>query len=76
MRMIANYTDAQLAIFFSYFSANTDKLTMVLIGVATTLGGVSIPLVTSAYVKGDKETAHLISYSLQLFAIFMLPAVV
>ena len=28
MRMIANYTDAQLAIFFSYFSANTDKLTM------------------------------------------------
>jgi O-antigen/teichoic acid export membrane protein len=77
MRLIANYTNSQLMVFFSYFSANTDKLTMVLIGVATTLGGVSIPLVTSAYVKGEKkETAHLISYSIQLFAVFMLPAVV
>ncbi|GFH41054.1 putative polysaccharide biosynthesis protein [Lactococcus insecticola] len=77
MRLVANYTDAQLMIFFSYFSANTDKLTMVLIGVATTLGGVSIPLITSSYVKGEKkETAHLISYSVQLFAIFMIPAVV
>ncbi len=77
MRMVANYTDAQLAIFFSYFSANTDKLTMVLIGVATTLGGVGIPVITSSYVKGDKkETAHVISYNLQLFAVFMLPAVV
>ncbi|MDR1606154.1 MAG: polysaccharide biosynthesis protein [Streptococcaceae bacterium] len=77
MRLIANYTDAQLMVFFSYFSANTDKLTMVLIGVATTLGGVSIPLVTSAYVKGkQKETGQLISYSLQLFAVFMLPVVV
>jgi O-antigen/teichoic acid export membrane protein len=57
--MIANYTDAQLAIFFSYFSANTDKLTMVLIGVATTLGGVSIPLVTSAYVKVTKKRQRI-----------------
>ncbi|GFH43128.1 polysaccharide biosynthesis protein [Lactococcus hodotermopsidis] len=77
MKLLANYTDAQLMVFFSYFSANTDKLTMVLIGVATTLGGVSIPLVTSAYVKGEKnETAHLISYSIQLFSVFMIPAVV
>lgn len=76
MRLMANYSDAQLAIFFSYFSANTDKLTMVLIGVATTLGGVSIPVITSAYVKGEKkEVAHLISFSIQLFTVFMLPAV-
>lgn len=59
MRMVANYTDAQLAIFFSYFSANTDKLTMVLIGVATTLGGVGIPVITSSYVKGDKKRRRM-----------------
>jgi O-antigen/teichoic acid export membrane protein len=77
MRFLANYTDEQLMILFSYFSANTDKLTMVLIGVATTLGGVSLPLITSSYVKGQKkETAHLIVYSIELFAVFMLPAVV
>ena len=77
MRWISNYSDTQLKIFFAYFSANSDKLTMVLLGVATTLGGVSIPLVTSAYVKGNqKETGQLISFSIQLFAVFMIPVVV
>ena len=55
MRLVSNYSDTQLKIFFAYFSANTDKLTMVLIGVATTLGGVSIPLVTAAYVQNQKK---------------------
>ena len=77
MRLVSNYSDTQLKIFFAYFSANADKLTMVLLGVATTLGGVSIPLVTAAYVqKKQKDLAQLISYSIQLFAVFMIPAVV
>ena len=77
MRWISNYSDTQLKVFFAYFSANSDKLTMVLLGVATTLGGVSIPLVTSAYVKGNqKETGQLISFSIQLFSVFMIPVVV
>lgn len=60
----------------SYFSANTDKLTMILIGEAMTLGAVALPLIASNFVKKNyKETAHLISYDFQLFVAFMLPAV-
>lgn len=76
MHIVTHYSDAQLQVFFSYFSANTDKLTMILIGEAMTLGAVALPLITSNFVEGNyRETAHLISYDIQLFAAFMFPAV-
>ncbi|WP_270324542.1 putative polysaccharide biosynthesis protein [Lactococcus petauri] len=76
MRWVSDYSDTQLLVFFSYFSANTDKLTMILIGEAMTLGAVALPLIASNFVKKNyKETAHLISYDFQLFVAFMLPAV-
>ncbi|MDU0401392.1 hypothetical protein LMG8526HA_02280 [Lactococcus lactis] len=50
----------------SYFSANTDKLTMVLLGVALTLGSVSDPLITEHYVQGNRrELATLVGYNFQ-----------
>ena len=77
MHWVTNYSDTQLSIFFSYFSANTDKITMILIGTALTLGDVGLPLITAAYAKNKKrEVAYLISYNLQFFAAFMLPAVI
>lgn len=75
MHWVTSYSDKQLQVFFAYFSANTDKLTMILIGEAMTLGAVALPLITSNFVKKNyRETAHLISYDFQLFVAFMLPA--
>ncbi|MCL2676507.1 MAG: polysaccharide biosynthesis protein [Streptococcaceae bacterium] len=76
MHWVTNYSNTELMVFFSYFSANTDKLTMILIGEAMTLGAVALPLITSNFVKKNyRETAHLVSYDFQLFVAFMLPAV-
>ncbi|GBG97308.1 putative polysaccharide biosynthesis protein [Lactococcus termiticola] len=76
MHMVTNYSNQELQVFFAYFSANTDKLTMILIGEAMTLGAVALPLITSNFVKKNyKETSHLISYDFQLFVAFMLPAI-
>ncbi|MCG4470971.1 polysaccharide biosynthesis protein, partial [Lawsonibacter sp. DFI.6.74] len=49
MRWVSDYSDTQLLVFFSYFSANTDKLTMILIGEAMTLGAVALPLIASNF---------------------------
>ena len=77
MPLVTNYSGQELMALMSYFSANTDKLTMVLLGVALTLGSVSDPLITEHYVKGNRrELAVLVGYNFQLYAGFMLPAVV
>lgn len=77
MPMFTNYSNNELLALMSYFSANTDKLTMVLLGVALSLASVSDPLITEHYVQGNrKELAVLISYNFQLYTGFMLPAVV
>ncbi|TKV30462.1 polysaccharide biosynthesis protein, partial [Citrobacter sp. TBCS-11] len=52
MPWVTNYSHNELLVLMSYFSANTDKLTMVLLGVALTLGSVSDPLITEHYVQG------------------------
>jgi O-antigen/teichoic acid export membrane protein len=77
MHWTTSYSDDQLMAFISFFSANTDKLTMLLLGVALTLGSVSDPLITEHYVKGNRrELSILVGYNFQLYFGFMLPAVV
>lgn len=77
MPWVTDYSHNELLALMSYFSANTDKLTMVLLGVALTLGSVSDPLITEHYVKGNRrELATLIGYNFQLYVGFMLPAVI
>ncbi|KLK97575.1 polysaccharide biosynthesis protein [Lactococcus lactis subsp. lactis] len=76
MPWVTNYSHNELLVLMSYFSANTDKLTMVLLGVALTLGSVSDPLITEHYVQGNRrELATLVGYNFQLYVGFMLPAV-
>ncbi|WP_460022311.1 putative polysaccharide biosynthesis protein [Lactovum odontotermitis] len=76
MRWVTDYDVSYLNDLFAYFSANTDKITMILIGVALTLGDVGLPLITTAFTKHrQKEVAYLISYNLQFFVAFMFPAV-
>lgn len=77
MKWFTNYTNSQLVVIFSYFSANPNKITMILIAVATSIGGVGIPLLTENYVKGDlKSAARLVQDNLSMLLLFLLPATI
>ncbi len=75
MERFTSYTQGQLYELFSLFSANPDKLTMVVIGIATSISATSLPLISSAYaVKNRLELSKLMEDSLGLFHFIMLPA--
>lgn len=75
MNEFTNYTQNQLYQLFSVFSANPDKLTMVVIALATSISSTSLPLISSAFtVKDHKGLSKLVNDSLQLFAFVMIPA--
>ena len=58
---------------FSYFSANPNKITMILISVGVSIGGVGLPLLTENYVKGDlKAASRLVQDSITM--LFCIPA--
>ncbi|MEW4353303.1 polysaccharide biosynthesis protein [Streptococcus pneumoniae] len=77
MRDITHYSKSDLTIMFSYFSANPNKITMILIAVATSIGGVGIPLLTENYVKGDRAAvARLVQDNLSMLLAFLIPATV
>lgn len=62
---------------FALFAANPDKLTMVVISIATSLASASLPLITEKYTRRDqKGLSELIANNLQLFFFVMLPATV
>ncbi|KAF1293923.1 putative polysaccharide biosynthesis protein [Candidatus Enterococcus leclercqii] len=75
MQGFTTYSAAQLQKLFSIFSANPDKLTMVVIGLATSMALTGLPLITEAKtLNKQKELSKLISNNLQLFAFVMFPA--
>ena len=75
MSWFTDYSQKQLLVMFSYFSANPNKITMILIAVATSIGGVGIPLLTENYVKGDlKAAGKLVQDNLTMLLAFLLPA--
>lgn len=75
MEMFTDYGQEQLVDLFSIFSANPDKLTMVVIALATSLALSSLPIITEAFtLRRRRELAKLISVNLQLFAFVMFPA--
>ena len=77
MKWFTNYSNSQLVVMFSYFSANPNKITMILIAVATSIGGVGIPLLTENYVKGDlKAAARLVQDNLSMLLLFLLPVTI
>ena len=77
MSWFTNYTRSELLVQFSYFSANPNKITMILIAVATSIGGVGIPLLTENYVKGDFRAAgKLVQDNLTMLVAFLLPATI
>ena len=77
MSWFTNFSRSELLVQFSYFSANPNKITMILIAVATSTGGVGIPLLTENYVKGDFRAAgKLVQDNLTMLVAFLLPATI
>lgn len=77
MSWFTNYSNEDLVVMFSYFSANPNKITMILISVGVSIGSVGLPLLTENYVKGDlKAASRLVQDSLTLLFMFLLPATV
>ncbi|WP_265459350.1 putative polysaccharide biosynthesis protein [Enterococcus sp. HY326] len=75
MGMLTDYSQKELISLFSIFSANPDKLTMVVIALATSLALASLPLITESFtLKSHHELAKLVSNNFQLFAFVMFPS--
>lgn len=75
MSGFTNYSKDQLSALFSIFSANPDKLVMIVISLATGMAMTSLPLITEFYTKKDRPgLAKLISDNIQLLFLIMLPA--
>lgn len=75
MSGFTNYSDKQLSSLFSIFSANPDKLVMIVVALATGMAVTSLPLVTEAYTKKDKLVlSKLMGDNIQLLLFVMIPA--
>lgn len=75
MNWFGTYDKQDLVIQFSYFSANPNKITMILIAVASSIGGVGISLLTENFVLKDfRAASKLILDNLAMLLAFLLPA--
>lgn len=77
MKWFTNYSNEDLVVMFFYFSANPNKITMILISVGVSIGSVGLPLLTENYVKGDLPAAsRLVQDSITMLFLFLIPATV
>ena len=77
MTWLTNYSKEDLVVMFTYFSANPNKITMILISVGVSIGSVGLPLLTENYVKGDlRAAARLVQDSMTMLFMFLFPATV
>lgn len=75
MENATSYSHEHLIELFSIFSANPDKLTMVVIALATSIAMAGLPLITeAATIKDHIGLAKLTNNNIQLFAFVMFPA--
>ncbi|WP_430602594.1 polysaccharide biosynthesis family protein [Enterococcus sp. DIV0724b] len=75
MNTFTAYSGSQLRTLFAIFNANPDKLTMVVIALATSISATGLPLITEAItLKKYRDLSKLISNNFQLFMFVMLPA--
>ncbi len=77
MERLTDYSKSELWVQFAYFASNPNKIVMLLVSVAASIGGVGIALLTENYVKKDmKAAADLITNNLQMLFMFIVPAIV
>ena len=70
MRLFTDYSDTQLRELFGIFNANPDKLTMIVVALATSDFGYWITVnYRSGHLKNHRELARLISNNLQLLCL-------
>lgn len=75
MQSFTKFTKDELVAQMAVFGGNPDKLTMVVIGLATSMAFTSLPLVTEAVTQGKHcDLARLINNNFQLYALLMFPA--
>ena len=75
MQSFTKFTKDELVAQMAVFGGNPDKLTMVVIGLATSMAFTSLPLVTEAVTQGKhRDLARLINNNFQLYALLMFPA--
>ena len=75
MSMFTEYTNQELQNLMALFSVNPDKLTMVVIGLATAMAAVGLPLITESYAQKDQRSlTKLVTNNLQLYSFIMFPA--
>lgn len=75
MQGFTEYSNDQLLDMMAIFGGNPDKLTMVVIGLATSMAFTSLPLISEAIAKKEKKSlAKLLSNNLQLYSFVMFPA--
>ncbi|OTN75132.1 hypothetical protein A5886_000202 [Enterococcus sp. 8G7_MSG3316] len=75
MSGFTEFSNDQLLDMMAIFGSNPDKLTMVVIGLATSMASTGLPLISEAVAKKDKlNLAKLISNNLQLYSFVMFPA--
>lgn len=76
MSLFTSIKYEKLLVLFSYLSANPNKIIMILISVAASIGGMGIPLITENFVKKDRSAmARLVINNLQMLFFFLLPAI-
>lgn len=75
MQSFTTFSKTELVAQMAVFGGNPDKLTMVVIGLATSMAFTSLPLVTEAVTQGKhRDLASLINNNFQLYALLMFPA--
>ncbi|WP_248625732.1 putative polysaccharide biosynthesis protein [Enterococcus cecorum] len=75
MQSFTKFTKDELVAQMAVFGGNPDKLTMVVIGLATSMAFTSLPLVTEAVTQGKhRDLARLINNNFQLYVLLMFPA--
>lgn len=76
MSQISNYSEIQLTELFAVFSTNPDKLTMIVIALATSLSSAGLPLLTEFFTKKDKiSLSNMVTNNIQLFIFITLPSI-
>ncbi|MFC3927033.1 putative polysaccharide biosynthesis protein [Streptococcus caprae] len=76
MSWFTDYSNTDLQVQYAYMSGNPNKIIMILVAVATSIGGVGIPLLTANYVKKDhKASAQLVLNNLTMLLLVILPAI-
>ena len=69
MNANTNYSHDQLVDLYALFSANPDKLTMVVVALGTSLALTSLPMLTELFTQRRRpELAKLVNTNIQLFA--------